>query len=709
MKTYIRSLAVGWLMLASADSLAASVSSMWPTMGPTTGGTLLAISGVDFGDATGMVKIGGATCAIQAWSNTSIAAYSPEGQGINLALEVTTASGVVAAANGAAFNYRSPEVDSLTPGEWPTTGGATITVAGANFGVVGAVTLGGVTQVPTAWSHTQARFILPPGGADCPVQIVAGGQSSGDSFVFRYSPPVITSLAPDHGPSTGGVLVSVSGSNFWTNAAVLFNTTVVSAVSVCDTALTFRLPPGSGGTNLAAVIRASQASETHVPIRYDPVITAVLSPTSCPTIGGPTAVVRGINFGATGTLSLGTAPVAADTWSETQIVFRVPPGGGCGLSVAVQTPQGLSAFFADALCYDPPQISSLLPLLNPTEGGTTNTITGSNFSTGGAVMVAGRACPVVSWSHTQIVSRAPAGEGRLLELVVNASGQMATSGQFSYFGPSAIMLVPSQGPVAGGVTVDLLGVNFGTTGRLYVADIERAWLSWSHTNVAFALPAGAGYVPVHLVTGGQTSTPVFLTYIPTPTLTGFQATPAAPDPTSGLCTVRFEVNVDPHESIAGVECRYGLTTNYGGVLILPEVAAWDDYPFPTCAVAAGMTYHWRVIATNAAGETVSPDHLCTIPSGRIDGDLDGDGRVTAQELGSVLSNYWPASPWLSITNAACLGTLQRVELDDPAAQGFSVEYTTDQITWIRLTNTTPAQLFVDPSGASNRLYRLRWP
>src|SRR5262249_42963597 len=32
------------------------------------------------------------------------------------------------------------------------------------------------------------------------------------------------------------------------------------------------------------------------------------------------------------------------------------------------------------------------------------------------------------------------------------------------------------------------------------------------------------------------------------------------------------------------------------------------------------------------------------------GDLDNDGIVSQAELNSVLTNYWPYSPWLSLTN-----------------------------------------------------------
>ena len=157
---------------------------------------------------------------------------------------------------------------------------------------------------------------------------------------------------------------------------------------------------------------------------------------------------------------------------------------------------------------------------------------------------------------------------------------------------------------------------------------------------------------------------------------------------------------------------YGRTTNYGlaspwvfagvGVVSVPFPAGLSNLPY-------GVSFHYRLVLSNALGIAYGPDQLASGPF-FPPGDADFNGVVDGAELGTVLSNYWPQSGWLEITNAyGNPGAQMTMLVDAPAAERFSVEYTTNFTTWTRLTNTTPAQVFTDPSGSTQRFYRLRWP
>lgn len=214
---------------------------------------------------------------------------------------------------------------------------------------------------------------------------------------------------------------------------------------------------------------------------------------------------------------------------------------------------------------------------------------------------------------------------------------------------------------------------------------------------------------VHLVVGGQRSSARLFDLIAFPGLSNLHAAPESVNPTTGTYRVLFSFNVDPNGLPSEAVFRYGLTTNYGGTFLSSGLLASQTLQFAVADLVPGFAYHWRVVATNATGATVSPDQFLAIPSSRIAGDADGDGTVSESELGAVLTNYWSASPWPSIENASRHAGLLSFELDSPTAQGFSVEYTTDHVTWTYLTNTTPAQLFLDAGGSTQRAYRLRWP
>jgi hypothetical protein len=97
------------------------------------------------------------------------------------------------------------------------------------------------------------------------------------------------------------------------------------------------------------------------------------------------------------------------------------------------------------------------------------------------------------------------------------------------------------------------------------------------------------------------------------------------------------------------------------------------------------------------------------------GDLNNDGIVSQAELDIVLTNYWPYSPWLSMTNFGqqCGGEFQ-FALTNATGWDFSVLVSTNLSTtnWDFLGTAFPVYQFTDPAatnGAPQRFYRLRWP
>jgi hypothetical protein len=117
----------------------------------------------------------------------------------------------------------------------PTDGGVAITVLGRNFGPPSASPLALVQWVRvvsvtqelavssfTVVNHTAIRVVMGPGvGRSLSVSVRAADQlsSTATSAVLDYLPPVVVSLTPSTGPTSGaGTLVLVSGHNFGLSA-----------------------------------------------------------------------------------------------------------------------------------------------------------------------------------------------------------------------------------------------------------------------------------------------------------------------------------------------------------------------------------------------------------------------------------------------------------------------------------------------------------
>jgi hypothetical protein len=146
------------------------------------------------------------------------------------------------------------------------------------------------------------------------------------------------------------------------------------------------------------------------------------------------------------------------------------------------------------------------------------------------------------------------------------------------------------------------------------------------------------------------------------------------------------------------------------------------FPF---SYKAGMPYYWSVQTIDGvfAGSSFAPQHSFRIidspptvvsvgVSNLVSGDLSGDGIVDENELNTVLSNYWPSSPWLYLTNVAGLGgTTGTFALTNSTSGAFSVEYSTNLTDWFFLGPATPRYGFTDTNAPAQpqRYYRLRWP
>ena len=121
-------------------------------------------------------------------------------------------------------------------------------------------------------------------------------------------------------------------------------------------------------------------------------------------------------------------------------------------------------------------------------------------------------------------------------------------------------------------------------------------------------------------------------------------------------------------------------------------------------------------ATDNYGHTATTNRVVYVPlpptAPIIPGDLNGDGRVDVSEFAAVYAQYAGHSPFLSMTNVAGLGdTNVTFALPGVPVGSFSVEVSTDLLTWKLLGPAVPRYLFTDTNAvtAPLRYYRLRYP
>lgn len=187
------------------------------------------------------------------------------------------------------------------------------------------------------------------------------------------------------------------------------------------------------------------------------------------------------------------------------------------------------------------------------------------------------------------------------------------------------------------------------------------------------------------------------------------------DPTNGLTLAILHTAVNPRGYDTGLQTRFGVTTNYGYAVAGVSYPAGFSY-VPTdislAGLAPGLTYHFRMVAANAAGNDACADQTFRTPTFFASGDADGDGAVGQAELAAVYANYWQSNPTV-ISNSFGLGhTNVQLEIENTLGWDLTVQVSQDLVTWSNLpARAVPVYQFADPDATNHpdRKYRLLAP
>jgi len=410
----------------------------------------------------------------------------------------------------------NPTITAVSPTSGPTAGGTQITVTGTNFVSGATVRVGGTAATNVVFvGATQLTARTPAGttGARDVVVTNPGGQSATRAGAFTYTAaaaPALTSVSPTSGPTAGGTTITLTGTNFVSGATVrVGGTAATNVVYVGATQLTARTPAGTAGARDVVVTNPDgQASTRTGGFTYTgqaaaPTLTAV-SPSSGSTAGGTTVTLTGTGFVSGAVVRIGGSAATNVTFvSATQVTARTAAATEGPKDVRITNPDGQAATRSDGFTYtapaSSPTLTSVSPNTGPTAGGTTITLTGSNFVSGATVRVGGTTATTVTfYSATQLTARTPAGTAGARDVVVtNPAGQSGTlTGGFTYTTstriPTITSISPASGPTSGGTSITVTGTNFSnsymqlTIGGVSVTDL----VSSNGTTLTARTPAG---------------------------------------------------------------------------------------------------------------------------------------------------------------------------------------------------------------------------
>jgi len=168
-----------------------------------------------------------------------------------------------------------------------------------------------------------------------------------------------------------------------------------------------------------------------------PTVTGI-SPASGTTMGGTSVTITGTGFtGATAVSIGGTAATSLSVVNATTITCITPARAAGAASVLVTTPGGTNAANTLYTYVAPPTVTGISPSSGTTLGGTSVTITGTNFTGATAVTIGGTAATSISVVNaTTITCITPArAAGTASVLVTKPGGTNAANTLYTYVPP----------------------------------------------------------------------------------------------------------------------------------------------------------------------------------------------------------------------------------------------------------------------------------
>lgn len=469
------------------------------TNAPTTGGQSFMLYGLGFGaaDTSPSVRLGSSSCLSATWNSLSSVQCSPA-PGTGGGHTITTTIDGLTGMQVGFFSYDAPIVTSLNAlsGNGPLSGGSSVSIFGLNFGAVyglGATATIGGTACDTNWWVADSTVVCktsgPGVGSGRIISMELQGVTGTLISAFTYNSPVITSPLYSNGPSTAGVHVTVSGTEFGTlnltPTVRVGKTRCMTSSWISSTTIRCDVAPGVGATvHIGASLfdhqaTAALAGTLSSVFTYDaPMMTAV-GDGNAPVTGGSVTTLSGMNFGAEDYCSsarLGSTACAKTSFvSETVMRCLIGAGDGLGRDVALTVNRAVGCS-TSLFSYDAPVLTAALRPNLPTTMGGYVTLLGINFgqtdlSASASVVRLETStphfCSTTSWmssttfkcGYDVVTSQAIDYDTTATSAVYKA--EIGTFGAvFSFDAPVLLSATPVNIPPSGGGTLSLIGANF---------------------------------------------------------------------------------------------------------------------------------------------------------------------------------------------------------------------------------------------------------
>jgi len=262
----------------------------------------------------------------------------------------------------------SPQIYSFTPASGKT--GDSITIHGANFSGIGAVSFGGVPAASFSVSDPTTIVAVIGSGSSGEILIKSATDSARISGFKFLGPPTISSFSPSFGGT--GDTITITGLNLEEVDTVRFGGTMAASFIISTPGL-IKAVVGAGSTGNVSVENPYGTDTLPGFTYYPPPTISSFTPVAGP--AGTALTITGTGFSAVSAVTIGGLPVVSFNLISSTTISAVINGGITG-RIRVTTPGGL-AVSSGIFSFPKPGIISLIPASGVP--GSLVTIQGTNF------------------------------------------------------------------------------------------------------------------------------------------------------------------------------------------------------------------------------------------------------------------------------------------------------------------------------------------
>jgi hypothetical protein len=330
---------------------------------------------------------------------------------------------------------------------------------------------------------------------------------------FKPPVPAVTSVSPSSGPTGGGTIVTITGTNLTGATAVTFGTTAATFTVNSSTQITASAPSGTGTVDVKVTTpNGTSATGPGDQFTYVSATITKVAPAAATIVGGTSVTITGVQLTGATQVLFGSTPAASFTVKgATTIVAVSPPEAAGTVDITVTTPAGVTPVVpADQFTYQVPAVTSINPASGTVAGGSSVVITGVALASASKVKFGTVAATFTVNSATQITAVSPPEAAGTVDITVTTSAGVtaAVAGdKFTFRSPAITSITPTSGPVAGGTSVTINGQALFGASHVFFGATPAASFSVTSANkvVAVSPPGVAGVVDITVVAPGGTT------------------------------------------------------------------------------------------------------------------------------------------------------------------------------------------------------------